>query len=52
MPAEKTSAIVQIIKKIPVFDGLSPSQIQKVLGICQPVARRAEDVVCAKGSSQ
>ena len=50
MPAEKTSALVQIIKKIPVFDGLSPTQVQKVLSVCQPVAHGPGDVVCARGS--
>ena len=50
MPAEKSSALVQIIKKIPVFDGLSPSQVQKVLGICQPATYGPQDVVCARDS--
>ena len=50
MPAEKSSALVQIIKKIPVFDGLSPSQVQKVLGICHPATYGPQDVVCDRES--
>ena len=28
-------ALIQVLKKIPIFNGLSPSQIQKVLSLCK-----------------
>jgi hypothetical protein len=35
MPPEKSKALVQTLKKIPIFKGLAPSQIQKVLVACE-----------------
>ena len=33
-PGGGSAALVQIIKKIPVFEQLSPNQVQQVLSIC------------------
>jgi hypothetical protein len=32
---EKNKALLQTLKKIPIFKGLSPSHVQKVLGLCE-----------------
>ncbi len=51
MPSEKSKALVQTLKKIPIFKGLSPSQIQKILGICEMKRFQSGEVVCARGTS-
>lgn len=43
---DKAKLLVQILKKIPVFEGLSPSQLQLLLSICHSRVLAAEDVVC------
>ena len=51
MPPEPKKALVQVLKKIPLFRDLSPSQIQKVLVICSAKSYCANEVICGKGSS-
>ncbi|MFT5086431.1 MAG: CheY-like chemotaxis protein [Planctomycetota bacterium] len=50
MPPEKSKALVQTLKKIPIFKGLAPSQIQKVLGACEMKLFKPGDIVCARGT--
>ena len=45
-PPPKNKFLVRVLKKIPVFEGLSPSQLQLLIGICQARELAAEDVVC------
>ena len=47
MRPEQTKALVQSIKKIPLFRGLSPSTIQKILSQCSARTFEPGDVVCA-----
>ena len=47
---QKSRALLQTLKKIPIFQELSPSQVQKVLGLCQPRTLEAGEVVCASGT--
>ena len=42
----RSKSLVQALKKIPVFEGLSPSQLQRLLSICQSRELAAGDVVC------
>ena len=50
MPAERSKELVQTIKRIPIFTGLSPSQVQSVLKVCVPKTYEATEVVCASGT--
>ena len=50
MPAEKNKALIQTIKKIPFFKGLSPSQVQTVIGICTPKTFPMEEIICQEGA--
>ena len=49
-PMEQNKTLLQTLKKIPIFKGLSPSQVKKVLGLCQSRACAPGDVVCARGT--
>lgn len=51
MAKERTKVLIQTIKKIPLFAGLGPSQIQSVLGLCVPKRFEEGQVVCASGST-
>ena len=44
-----TSSLVQALKKIPLFRGLSPSLIQKVLGLCTLRTCAPEEILCRGG---
>lgn len=48
---DKNKVLLQTLKKIPIFKGLSPSQVQKVLGLCQPRSCATGEVVCARGTN-
>ncbi len=50
MAKERVKILVQTLKKIPLFQGLSASQIQQVLGVCQPRKFDAGQTVCATGT--
>lgn len=43
-PARKE--LLQVIKKIPLFQGLAPSQVQKIFSLCEPHHYAAGDQVC------
>jgi CRP-like cAMP-binding protein len=47
---EKSKALLQILKKIPIFKSLSPSQVQKVLGLCEAKTFKEKETICAQGS--
>lgn len=47
MSPDKKKALIQTIKKIPLFVGLSPSTIAKILSQCTSRTYEAGDVVCA-----
>ena len=50
MPSEKNKALIQTIKKIPFFKGLSPSQVQAIIGICTPKNFPVEEIICQEGT--
>ena len=51
MPPEPNTALSQILKKIPIFAGLSPSQVQKVLSLFARQAFKSGHVLCESGST-
>ena len=51
MPPESNPALSQILKKIPIFAGLSPSQVQKVLGLFVRQTYESGRVLCESGST-
>ena len=46
---DRIQRLIQIIKKIPLFANLGPSQIQAVLGACSPKRFEEGDVISAAG---
>ena len=50
MAKDRVQRLIQVIKKIPLFDGLSPTQVQTVLGACTPKRLEAGEVLCAAGT--
>jgi CheY-like chemotaxis protein len=51
MPAEPNKTLVQTLKKIPIFNELSPTQLQKILSICKPSTWNPGEIVCHRDSS-
>ena len=51
MPQKPNKALIQVLKKIPIFNGLSPSQIQKVLSLCTTKSLQEKEVLFEKGSA-
>lgn len=47
MSNERVNKLIQVIRKIPLFDGLGPTQIQLVLGSCGPRRLEEGEIVCA-----
>jgi CRP-like cAMP-binding protein len=43
------SKTVEVLRKVPFFEGLSPSQIKKLLQICHAKALAKEDLLCGAG---
>ncbi len=50
MAGERSSALIQIIGKIPIFQQLAPNQVQKLLGICVARTCETDEVLCAHGT--
>lgn len=50
MGKDRVKILVQTLKKIPLFQRLSPSQIQQILGVCQPRRFDPGETVCATGT--
>ena len=48
----KNRALLQTLKKIPIFKDLSPTQVQKVLRLCQPRTCAIGEEVCARGTNR
>ena len=34
-PTNKEKLLIQVLRKIPIFNGLAPTQVKKILGPCQ-----------------
>ena len=50
MPVEPNKALVQVLKKIPIFKDLSPPQVRQVLSICTSRAFQPQDNICTSGT--
>ena len=49
MPSEASKKLVQSLQKIPLFNGMSPSHINKVLGICTRKTFPPGERLCVRG---
>ena len=49
MQGEPKKELIEVIKKIPLFTGLAPSQIRRVLSICVSRTCEPEDRICVSG---
>lgn len=46
MPVESRKALIQAIRKIPIFKGLSPTQVRSLLNLCLPKTFKPGEIVC------
>ena len=51
MLVEANKALVQVLKKIPIFKDLSPPQVRQVLSICTPRFYQPQNTICKGGAS-
>lgn len=49
-PTNKEKLLIQVLKKIPIFKGLAPTQVRKVLSLCQHKSYKPGDRVCESGT--
>jgi len=47
---QKESLLVQVLRKIPIFKGLSPSQVKRILGLCVHRQYEAAEKICQSGT--
>ena len=50
MPSESSKLLVNVLRKIPIFKGLSPSQVKKILGLCSHKSYKPGAQVCRRNS--
>ena len=50
MPSEAGKLLVQVLRKIPIFKGLSPTQTKRILGICTYKSYSAGTELCLSDS--
>lgn len=50
MPSESSKLLVNVLRKIPIFKGLSPSQVKKILGLCAHKSYKPGVQVCRSNS--
>ncbi len=48
----KEKLLIQVLKKIPIFNGLAPTQVRKILALCVHKSYAAGDKVCVSGTPQ
>jgi CheY-like chemotaxis protein len=51
MPSESSRLLVQVLRKIPLFNGLSPTQVKKILALCVHRSCQPGTKVCQSGSA-
>lgn len=49
-PTNKEQLLIQVLRKIPIFNGLSPSQVKKILALCQNKSYQPGERVCESGT--
>ncbi|MGY8822859.1 MAG: cyclic nucleotide-binding domain-containing protein [Candidatus Latescibacterota bacterium] len=50
MPSESSKLLVHVLRKIPIFKGLSPSQVKKIIGLCAHKSFKPGAHVCRSNS--
>lgn len=51
MPREnRDRTLLQVLRKIPLFKGLEPPKIKKILGLCMHKVFQAEQLICRSGA--
>ncbi|MBT3343940.1 MAG: response regulator [Gemmatimonadetes bacterium] len=48
---KKEKLLIQVLKKIPIFNGLAPSQVRKILALCAHKSYAPGDTVCESGTA-
>ena len=48
--ASKESLLIKVLRKIPIFNGLSPTQVKRILGLCVHRQFQPEECVCQSGT--
>ena len=51
MPGRSAKDLAEVIKKIPLFTGFSPTQIRLILGQCSSQMRGSGDILCKGGGA-
>jgi len=49
-PENRESTLLQVLRKIPLFKGLEPPKIKKILGLCIHKVFQAEQLICRSGA--
>ena len=49
-PTNKEKLLIQVLRKIPIFNGLAPTQVKKILGLCQHKSYKPGERVFESGS--
>ena len=47
---DKEKLLIQVLKKIPIFNGLAPTQVRKILALCVHKSYAPGDKVCVSGT--
>ena len=50
-PAKKEKLLIQVLRKIPIFKGLSPTQVKRILALCSHKSCKPEDIICQSGTA-
>ena len=49
-PVKKEKLLIQVLRKIPIFKGLSPTQVKKILALCTHKSCDTGDHICKSGT--
>ena len=49
-PENRENQLLQVLRKIPLFKGLDPQKIKKILGLCIHKVYQPEQLVCRSGA--
>ena len=50
-PAKKEKLLIQVLRKIPIFKGLSPTQVKRILALCSHKSCKPGDIICQSGTA-
>ena len=49
-PTNKEKLLIQVLRKIPIFNGLALTQVKKIIGLCQHKSYKLGKRICESGS--